>query len=90
MSTTSKKHQDFVDEPMGNKAVTALPGIGDALGTKLQKQDFDKAYMVLGQYLVLKKNTEQFTEWLKKASGANSRQAAECTESLHEWCNNFL
>lgn len=42
MSTTSQKHRDFVSEPMGDKPVTALSGIGEALGESLEKQGFDR------------------------------------------------
>lgn len=49
-----------------------------------------QAYVVLGQFLLLKKDTEMFTEWLKDASGANSRQAGSCTQCLREWCDAFL
>ncbi|XP_017331875.1 barrier-to-autointegration factor-like protein [Ictalurus punctatus] len=90
MSSTSQKHRDFVAEPMGDKPVTALSGIGDVLGKKLVEQGFDKAFVVLGQFLLLRKDSEMFSEWLKDASGANSRQAASCSQCLTEWCNNFL
>ncbi|XP_048863923.1 barrier-to-autointegration factor-like [Brienomyrus brachyistius] len=90
MSTTSQKHRDFVAEPMADKPVTALAGIGDVLGKKLEEQGFDKAYVVLGQFLVLKKDVELFTEWLKDTCGANTRQAASCTQCLKEWCDAFL
>lgn len=136
-STTSQKHRDFVGEPMGDKPVTALSGIGETLGKKLEEQGFDKvenpagnsvvaqkdlqinvafsfsrfcfnllggrisvsthllcsfsqAFVVLGQFLLLKKDTEMFTEWLKDATGANSRQAGTCAQCLNEWCNAFL
>ncbi|XP_023677259.1 barrier-to-autointegration factor-like [Paramormyrops kingsleyae] len=90
MLTTSQKHRDFVAEPMAEKPVTALAGIGDVLGKKLEELGFDKAYVVLGQFLVLKKDVELFTEWLKDICGANSRQAASCTQCLKEWCDAFL
>uniref|UniRef100_A0AAQ5YIK6 Barrier-to-autointegration factor-like protein n=1 Tax=Amphiprion ocellaris TaxID=80972 RepID=A0AAQ5YIK6_AMPOC len=74
MSSTSQKHRDFVAEPMGEKPVMALAGIGDVLGKRLADKGFDKAYVVLGQFLVLKKDEELFRDWLKDVSGANAKQ----------------
>jgi len=42
MSSTSQKHRDFVSEPMGEKPVTDLAGIGDVLGGKLVDLGYDK------------------------------------------------
>ncbi|XP_062375351.1 barrier-to-autointegration factor-like [Sardina pilchardus] len=90
MSTTSQKHKDFVSEPMGDKPVNALSGVGEVLGKKLEDQGFDKAYAVLGQFLLLRKEGELFTEWFKDTCGANSKQAGACSQCLKEWCDSFL
>ncbi|XP_068182733.1 barrier-to-autointegration factor B-like isoform X2 [Antennarius striatus] len=90
MSSTSQKHQNFVGEPMGDKPVRTLAGIGEALGRRLEQKGFDKAYVVLGQFLLLKKDKEIFAEWLQDASGANTHQAEQCTKCLKEWCEAFL
>ncbi|MGH0185818.1 UNVERIFIED_CONTAM: hypothetical protein FKN15_019115 [Acipenser sinensis] len=42
MSSTSQKHKEFVAEPMGEKPVMALAGIGEALGGRLESKGFDK------------------------------------------------
>ncbi|GAB0091423.1 Barrier-to-autointegration factor [Sergentomyia squamirostris] len=90
MSSTSQKHRNFVAEPMGNKPVTDLAGVGDVLGKRLEDKGFDKAYTVLGQYLVLKKDSELFKEWMKEICNANAKQAADCYQCLNDWCEEFL
>ncbi|XP_077448419.1 barrier-to-autointegration factor [Stigmatopora argus] len=90
MSSTSQKHRDFVTEPMGEKQVFSLGGIGEVLGKRLEEKGFDKAYVVLGQFLVLKKDEELFREWLKDTCGANTKQQGDCFNCLKEWCDAFL
>ncbi|KAM8940317.1 barrier-to-autointegration factor isoform 2-T2 [Pelodytes ibericus] len=83
MSSTSQKHRDFVAEPMGEKPVHCLAGIGDILGQRLEKKGFDK-------FLLLKKDEELFKEWLKEVCSANAKQARDCSGCLKEWCDAFL
>ncbi|XP_074593796.1 barrier to autointegration factor [Brevipalpus obovatus] len=90
MSTTSQKHQHFVSEPMGDKPVTDLAGIGEKIGQRLSDGGFDKAYVVLGQFLVLQKDRERFTLWLKELGQCNIKQANDCFQCLSEWCDQFL
>ncbi|XP_071081162.1 barrier-to-autointegration factor A-like [Haliotis cracherodii] len=90
MSSTSAKHRNFVSEPMGEKPVTELAGIGEVLGGRLCEAGFDKAYVVLGQFLVLKKDDELFQEWLKETCSANAKQSRDCYICLKDWCDSFL
>ncbi|XP_033736323.1 barrier-to-autointegration factor B-like [Pecten maximus] len=90
MSSTSQKHRNFIAEPMGEKPVTELSGIGPVLGGRLAEKGFDKAYVVLGQYLILKKDEELFNDWLKDACSANSKQCGDCFGCLRDWCDAFL
>ena len=90
MSTTSQKHRNFVAEPMGEKPVTDLAGIGDVLGKRLESKGFDKAYVVLGQFLLLKKNKDLFVEWIKDLAGANTKQSGDCYQCLKDWAAGFL
>ncbi|KAJ8726347.1 hypothetical protein PYW07_001045 [Mythimna separata] len=75
---------------MGEKPVTELAGVGEVLGKRLEVAGFDKAYTVLGQFLVLKKDKELFQEWLKDTCNANSKQSADCYQCLKDWCDEFL
>jgi len=75
---------------MGEKPVTDLAGIGDVLGQRLVEAGYDKAYIVLGQFLLLKKNDEDFQAWLKDTTKANSKQSADCYQCLRDWCDAFL
>jgi len=90
MTTTSVKHQNFIAEPMGEKAVTELAGIGPVYSAKLIDQGFDKAYVVLGQFLLLKKDKDMFIDWLTDLAGANKHHANACYDCLHEWCEQHL
>lgn len=90
MTSTSQKHRNFVSEPMGEEKVTKLGGIGPVYGGRLQEKGFDKAYVVLGQFLLLKKDKEMFLEWIQEACQPKKNRAEECYHCLKEWCNNFM
>ncbi|KAH0618166.1 hypothetical protein JD844_017156 [Phrynosoma platyrhinos] len=90
MVVRNKKFQEFVCEPMGDKLITEVGGIDEELGAKLAAKGFDKAYILLGQFLLLKKECAAFQYWLKLSYGASSSQAEQCALCLLEWCYAFL
>jgi len=51
---------------------------------------FFQAFVVLGQFLVLKKNKELFQDWMKDVCGANTKQSSDCYNCLSDWCDEFL
>ncbi|EDW37843.1 GL19718 [Drosophila persimilis] len=90
MSRISKKCSIFLAEPMGEKSVTELSGIGPTLGERLTEAGFDKAYHVLGQFLILKKDEVLFIHWMRELCSASSKQASDCYDCLNDWCEEFL
>ena len=46
MSSTTQKHRNFVAEPMGDKSVTDLAGVGPIIGERLEKKGFDKVFIL--------------------------------------------
>uniref|UniRef100_A0A8D1L3F3 Barrier-to-autointegration factor n=1 Tax=Sus scrofa TaxID=9823 RepID=A0A8D1L3F3_PIG len=71
----SQKHRDFVAEPMGEKPMGSLVGIGEVMGKKLEERGFDKACIVLGQFLVFK---------MKTSSGNGGRTCMVPTPSIKD------
>jgi len=90
MGSTSQKHRNFVLEPMGDKDVNEIAGIGETYSKRLEKKGFDKAFVILGQFLVLKKNEELFMEWLKDTAGVTTHHARQCFQCMNDWCSAFL
>ncbi|XP_054874672.1 barrier-to-autointegration factor-like [Amphiprion ocellaris] len=89
MSPT-KKQRNFVSELIGDKPVTALPGVRPDLGKKLQQKGYERADKLLGRFLVMRRDTEAFSDWLRRTSGAKPHLATSCINALQEYCDNNL
>lgn len=70
---------------MGEKPVTDLPGVGEVLGKRFSEEGYDLAYVVLGQYLLFKKNKPYFQDWMKELVSANAKQSGDCFDALDAW-----
>ncbi|KHJ99521.1 barrier to autointegration factor [Oesophagostomum dentatum] len=88
--STSVKHREFIGEPMAEKEVTAIAGIGPTYGAKLAEIGFDKAYILFGQFLLLKKDEDLFTEWLKDTAGVSAHHAKSAYNCLNAWAEQFI
>lgn len=42
IASTTKKHRLFIAEPMGDKHVTELAGVGTVTGNRLEENGYDK------------------------------------------------
>ncbi|GFQ88387.1 barrier-to-autointegration factor [Trichonephila clavata] len=90
MTRNSQKFLDFVNSPIGNKGVDALPGLSSELCKNLRAKGYNKAWVLLGQFLLLKKRKIDFILWMKYICGANRYQAAICYQCLLEWSDMFM
>lgn len=89
--STLQKHADFVRETMGYKPVIAIAGIGDGAGVRLEEIGFTKAYHLLGQFLVLSRDSAAFDAWLQtEVPRMSSKQRSDCIACLTEWCDRNL
>jgi hypothetical protein len=46
-SSTTQKFREFMAEPLGDKGIRDVPGIGDVLGTKLSEAGYEKVCFFL-------------------------------------------
>ncbi|XP_043837314.1 barrier-to-autointegration factor-like protein [Dromiciops gliroides] len=86
----SDKLKTFLGEPIGEKCVAFVDGVDKDLAVKLIDRGFDKAYVLLGQFLLMHKKEEDFQMWLMLACGATQREAQMISRCLREWCITFL
>ena len=73
---------------MAGKPVTALPGIGPVWGRRLNEKGFFYATQILGQYLLLNQNPQDFIAWLQNLFGI---YWGGCVyNALLVWCQHHL
>jgi len=85
----TKKHRDFVKEPIRGKGVIELPGIGKTAAESMQAKDILWAEEVVGRFLVLKRNDDNFKEWIK-SFGTDRGQQNQCLQAIRAYCEVHL
>lgn len=80
MPRRTKKQENFVSEPVRNKRVEDLPGIGAVYGGRLRKAGYTTASDVLDQY---SKNPDGFEHWLRGVTSSN--RASHTSGALNEY-----
>ncbi|KAK9736690.1 Barrier to autointegration factor [Popillia japonica] len=85
-----KKHSNFVSEPMRNKPVGEVPGIGKTSAGRLDSRGYGESRDVLGKYLAVKGDEQRFRDFVMSNAGANSKSTGDCYKAMKEWTNNFL
>lgn len=87
MSET-QKHRNFIREPMREKSVEELPGIGWIGREDLESLGFTKAYHLLGQFLLLNRDIDSFEIWLSEELPQLKEKARrQVSAALFDWCN---
>ncbi|EDO30852.1 predicted protein, partial [Nematostella vectensis] len=61
---TTKKHENFVGEPMGRKAVDKVPGIGPEHKKELARKEIHYAHQLLGEFLIRNMEKEKFEDYI--------------------------
>jgi len=87
MSTTTKKHANYVAEPLQGKPATAVPGIGKVSAERLASKGIEKASQVQGVQMA-KGNDAKFKEWVQGKCGANEKQQNDANQACKDWANN--
>ncbi|KAL0994926.1 hypothetical protein UPYG_G00129460 [Umbra pygmaea] len=88
--TTSQKHRAFVSEPIGNRSVRDVPGIGPVQGRRLEEQGQPRADQMVGRFLTSGRNEEQFQRTLHRDTGANAKQQRDAHQAMKEWTDNNI
>ncbi|XP_061601682.1 barrier-to-autointegration factor-like protein [Cololabis saira] len=90
MAQTSEEYEDFLREWLCNKPVTAIPGIGPLLGSRLEERGFTTAEKVMELFVQYGRDMESFKQWLMCVIGSPPYQAEISARALWQWCNIHL
>jgi len=84
----SAKYYLFCSEPIKNKTIIEVPGIGPVSAELFNKKGYDSAAILLGQYLLLNRDTTIFIAWLTSEIGISLKLAEDVSDAMTGWWHN--
>ena len=90
MSTTSQKHRNFIAEPMSDKPVTELAGIGETLGKRLSSKGFDKVRRFIFVHHLIPKSRKANFSWNNWKIHCKYKDANDATLSANHFYKNLI
>ena len=89
--SVSPKHRNILREPLGDKPVGHLPGIGPAGAQRFQQRGFHKAAAIKDHYVYLKMDEQKCYEFYNDVSHGNTKHGRalfNCIDDLdHLGCD---
>jgi hypothetical protein len=65
-------------------------GLSTQFSVNLAELGYTQAYVLLGQYLLFRKEDLYFIEWLKEKGKISNEDALRCCNCISEWCRIHL
>jgi len=80
----------FCNGNLGGKTILGVCGISKQNALSLAERGYTKAYILLGQFLLFRKEEEFFIEWLKELLIIADEDALHCYSCMRDWCTLHL
>jgi len=82
-NTPSKKQASFRSTPLqAIKSLLQVPGVGGATLEKLTRAGVTTPQQLVGQFMMLNRDTNSMIAWLKSACGVRQKEADTISEAL--------
>lgn len=87
MALVTVKFQKFIQEPMKEKKVNDVPGIGPKIANNLEFRNIKTAKVLYQQFQ--EKGEHGFLYWLREVCLAKDKQSIMCVKAFKMWEKNF-
>ena len=84
MGETTKKFDDFMSRPLQDCDIKNVPGVGEVVLGKLKDANIDTAEKLVGHFLLLGRDADKMTQWLKDVCEVRSQEAVKVSEALEK------